>query len=656
MFRSGKILLALILSTLMLGGQAVAAGPPVDNLGEPVHKTLSTYQAIGADKDGNPQAYFVSMGNYSDENAEFSAVDLRTQKTVFDTRVPDGYAGEPVYSPVDGNVYIAMSDVSGFYKYTPGAAQLDSIDISAIADQRIWSMAVGPDGTVWMGTYPSGDIVSYQPTTGTLHNYGQMLPNQTYITALQPTADGVYFGTQPDTELGFLDTATGTATQIPLPSQYQGQAGKIGMLALRGSRLFVGVAAVFNGALVWDVSSKQWVATIADFSGSAVSDPDPSNPNAVYFRIAAGNIVRFHLDTLTRDVLSWAPNAFPGAFDWVDLASSDYPGETLMFTYYTSCRIYGYNFTSNKSYYLQPTVEGSGDQLIALGEGPDGNVYAGAYLTPPGMGQWDPDKSTWTLLTGSGQVEGYGSYKGNLVFGRYPQGALYYDDLSKPWNPGTPVNIGSEQNRPVAFVDMGDQVAVGSVPESGRLGGAITLWQPETGALQVFRNVIQDQTPVSMVLDHGLLWGGTSIHGGYGIDPSTTSATLFAWDPVTHKTVYQSNPFPKATNISGLVLDRHGHLWGIADSTLFEFDVAHHRLLFKKTLYSTVDGSFYGLEHQLVFAHGRLYGTTDGRLFEVIGRSVRTMFTGSATNLTKDRYDNLYFVNNSSYVYRYRLG
>jgi hypothetical protein len=644
----------------MLGGQAAAAGSPVDNLGEPVHKTLSTYQAIGADQNGNPQAYFVSQGNYSDENAEFSVVDLRTQKTVFDTRVPDGYAGEPVYSPVDGNVYIAMSDVSGFYRYTPGAAQLQSIDISAIADQRIWSMAVGPDGTVWMGTYPSGDIISYVPATGALHNYGQMLPNQTYITALQPTADGVYFGTQPDTELGFLDTSTGTATQIPLPSDYQGQAGKIGMLALRGSRLFVEIAAVFNGALVYDVTSKQWVATISDFSGSAVSDPDPSDPNAVYFRIAAGNIVRFHLDTLTRDVLSWAPNAFPGAFDWVDLASSDYPGKTLMFTYYTSCRIYGYNFTSNKSYYLQPNVQGSGDQLIALGEGPDGNVYAGAYLTPPGMGQWDPDKGAWTLLTGSGQVEGYGSYKGNLVFGRYPQGALYYYDLSQPWNgstnPKAPVDIGNEQNRPVTFVDMGDQVAVGSVPESGRLGGAITLWQPETGALQVYRNVVQDQTPVSMVLDHGLLWGGTSIDGGYGIDPSTTSATLFAWDPATHKTVYQSNPFPKATNISGLVLDRYGNLWGIADSTLFEFNVQQHRVVFKKTLYSTVDGSFYGLEHQLVFAHGRLYGTTDGRLFEVIGHSARTLFTGSATNLTKDRHDNLYFVNNSSYVYRYRLG
>lgn len=655
-------LLVMVVAVHGVTARAATASWPVENLGEPVMRSLSVHQAIGVGANGDPTAFFVNQGNYSTETSELVAVDLVTQKTVVDMRMPSGYAIDGiVYSAADNTVYIANGGAD-LFAYTPGAATVTDVGPS-ISGQTIWSLAAAPDGTIWGGTYPGGDIFSYDPSTKSFHNYGQGISGETYITALQPTGSTVYFGTQPDALLGELDPSSGQMTQIPLPSQYQSEAGDIDGLSLAGTRLFVAVAANFSGALVWDTSSQTWVATIANFSGSIVSPPDPTNSNDVYFRISAGNIVRYDLTTLTYQALNWSPNAFPGAWAWVNLNdSTNYPGQTLMFTYYTSDRIYGYNLTTQKSYYLQPAVQGAGDQLIALGEGPDGNVYAGAYLTPPGMGQWNPDTKAWQLLTNTypGQVEGFGSYNGDLVFGRYPEGSLYSYDVSKPYsgtNPGPQVAIGDNQNRPVAFTEVDGQEAVGSVPVSGRLGGDISLWTPTTNAISVYSDPISNQTPVSLVTSGGLVWGGTSINGGYGISPAATSAELFAWDPTSHQVVYSTVPLPGAANVSGLALDGQGHLWFLADSTLFEFDLATHQILGSKALASGVDGSMYGIEHQLLFDHGRLFATDDGQLFHVdtVTWAVQTLYSGPASNLTQDRYGQLYFVQNPSFVYRYDL-
>ncbi len=613
-------------------------------------------EAVGQTANGDPAAYFLNMGNYSSQTAEFVAVDLKTEKTVLDTRLPSGFSDTGMaYSQADNAVFMGTGEGPDLYEYQVGGTAVTDLGPS-IAGQTIWALAAGPDGTIWGGTYPGGDIFSYDPATKAFHDYGQAIPSETYITALLPTATGVYFGTQPDTDLGELDPGTGAITQIPLPAAYAGQAGKVSGLSMAGTRLFAGIDANVTAGLVWDTSSRSWVATISPFSSDTVSPPDPANPDYVYYR-AAANIVQYNITTLTGTNLNWAPNAIPGAWAWVSLGRSNYPGQSLMFTYYTNDRIYGYNLATKATYYVEPTVQGSGDQLICLGEGPGGDVYAGAYLTPPGMGQWNPDTDAWSLLSGSGQVEGYGTYNGEMVWGRYPEGDLYYDDITKGWSPSSPVAIGDDQNRPVAFAEINDLEAVGSVPVSGRLGGDISMWDPATGALKVYSDPIPSQTPVSLVAYDGLLWGGTSIDGGYGITPTARSGELFAFDPTTGKVVFRLVPKRGAVNVSGLALDSAGDLWGLADSTLFEFNLKTRHIAGEEALSSQTDGSMYGIEHKVVFDHGRLFATTDGKLFHVdtVTWKPETLYDGPASNLTEDRYGQLYFVQEPSYVYRYDL-
>ncbi len=201
-----------------------------------------------------------------------------------------------------------------------------------------------------------------------------------------------------------------------------------------------------------------------------------------------------------------------------------------------------------------------------------------------------------------------------------------------------------------------------SVPITGKHGGAITLWNPMTNEIDVFAGVIKDQTPVSLVGHDGLIFGGTSINGGYGIDPVTPEGKLFAWDPQSHQVIFETVPVPGATTVAGLIMDEQGHLWGLADSVIFEFDPARRVVRHRTRLFADADGSRYGNDHVLLLRDGELFGVTAGRLFRFDRRTRRphVIYPGahgespSARHLAMDRNGDLYFIARSTRLMRYR--
>lgn len=651
--------LLTVVATSATSGVAASADDlgTIADLGQPVQQYLALGSGFGSSPNGEPQAYYLFQGNPT-TNAEFVVVDLRSKSVVFDTRVSHGTAGGRTlaYSPVDGHVYFATQtdDGSFLYRYQPGSDSVEYLG-PAPPQQRVWSLSVADNGTVWAGTYPGGLVFSYDPTTGDIHNYGQAVAGEQYASSVLQVGDQVYVGTESHGLLARLDPSTGTFTQIPLPSGAESTG--VDELYLRRNLLFAETEA--GTALVRDLTSNTWVDEITDFSGRGVSPVDPTTGNTVYFRVSSGHIVRYNLDTLTSETTPFAPNAFPERFAWVDLNDPDFPGLSLALTYYQHGRTYAYNIQTGKGYYYETPAMGAGDDLTALGTGPDGKVYAGAYLSPPGMGRWNAGTKSWDLLASSGQVEGYGTFQNSLLYGRYPQGALHRYDVSKPWNygtnPPTPVTIGNEQNRPQSFVTIGDTVAVSSVPEAGRLGGAITLWDPNSNDVQVFRNVVPDQTPVSLTHRDGLVYGGTSINGGYGVDPVTPEGKLFIWDPATHQTVFTADPVPGAATVSGLVFDKQGMLWGVADSTVFEFDPQTRTVVRTKQLFADTDAARYGEGHTTLFENGALFGVTDNKLFRLNTHSwnVTVLDTHATSDLTSDPDGNLYYIADTTHVRRY---
>lgn len=639
-----------------------AAGGTITDLGEPVHKTQTLGSGIGTDPDGKPVAYFCAAGSPT-TTCEFAVVDLRGKQTTLDIRLPQGNAtGRTLsVSPATGDVFFATTNQ--LHRYQRGADDVELLEDSLVSGQQIWTLKVGDDGTLWAGTYPGGLLVSYDPASGTITNHGQALDGEQYIGAVQAAGDIVYCGTQPNGRLAKYDLNAGTFTEIALPDGPV--ASEIDSINLRGTTLFVTTG---GRTYVRDTGSDTWTDTIPQVSGYGVSPLDPATGTLVYVRSA--NVIKsYNVQTKALTSLGWGPNAAPEAWAWIDL-DGDGTTESIAFTYWNAGRTYAYNTATKATYYLEPKLMGSGDQLTSIGAGPDGNIYCGAYLSPPGMGRWDPDKSGFELLTGTSQVEGFGSFNGDLVFGRYPQGRLYRYDLDQPWsatNPGPQVDLESyEQNRPQCFVQLSDStVAVTTVPITGRHNGAITLWNPDTNAVDVHRGVIENQTPVSLVQFGDLLIGGTSINGGYGIDPIATEAVLFAWDPATFEVVWQLVPVPGTTTVAGLIIDEKKQLWGIADNVVFQADPNTHKIIHRTEVFSDKDGSRYGNDHVLRLVGERLYGVTSNRVFEFdrLARDAKVIYdgpssapdgAGDARHLAVDRYGDLYFIGLASHLMRYQ--
>jgi len=297
---------------------------------------------------------------------------------------------------------------------------------------------------------------------------------------------------------------------------------------------------------------------------------------------------------------------------------------------------------------VQGDAAGTPFKIRSLGTGPDGNIYVGGYLSPSGMARIDADTQESTLLKGASQIEGMTAYEDWLVYGQYPSGALYCYDVTQPWdhgvNPGTPVPIGHAQQRPVALTPAGDKVAVGTVPDYGHLGGALSLFDPATGEISVHPHVVPDQTPLALVHHEGLIYGGTGISGGLGVDPTTTEGHLFIFDPVAAEVVHTVVPVPEEQNVSALVFDDAGMLWGLTGNVLFRFDPASREVTLRHRYFSVDDSAAYVRGRSLYFHEGRFVGATAGSIFEINPATLdMTVLATAADNLAIDRNGNYYY-------------
>lgn len=633
----------------VLAGHGIAhAGPDVsgaeEDLGYPISgRVLSQDQAQGWDAEGRPQAYWVTAGN-EEIPAMFQVTDIRTGEVVFGERLPAGaHSWASTFSAAEGAVYFGMTS-GELYTWTPGDTSVTALG-EPFPGEGIWRLTAAPDGVIYGGTYPGGKLVSYDPTTAAWRDHGQVVPGETYGRSLVATADSVYFGTQPNARLARVDRVTGAVEQIPLPEAYVDHE-VVYDLTLADDLLFVRVQPS-NDLLVYGTTTGEFVNIVPGISARAISPPDPAG-EYVYFRIAAYGIVRYHLDDHTWEPVGWGPNAFPGTWAWIDMAHPDFPGQSLAMTYYYG-RIYVWNPTTKATIYIgESDLEGAPSPIQALGTGPDGAIYAGAFLSPPGMARFDPADDTMAVLPSAGQVEGFGSYGNHLVFGRYPNGLLLDYDLDQAWsygtNPGPPVQIGAEQDRPQAFAQVGDRLAVGSVPLSGRLGGALSLWEPATGEVEVHRNVAPDQSVVSLATYGGLIYGGSSVYGGYGIDPVAPEAQLFGFDPATGAVVTRVVPVPGAAAVNALTVDRRGWIWGLADRTLFVYEPQSGRVIRSAELFPDVP-TRYGQERGLIVRGRSAYVSMAGSLWQVKLHSWRAteLATGGVSFLAEDDQGRLYF-------------
>ncbi len=584
------------------------------DLGVPMVQRL-TLGAMLVEEDGRPRWITVAGGDPS----HVAEVDALTGERLAAQPLPDIESSWALTLGADGGVYIAGTQPGVVLRYDrrTGAVRVlgpasSSSTLWAVAAQGPWVHAVG---------YPGGNDLVVDTRDGSLTDTGQLVAGKSYGRSVAADERRVFVG------LGIppcllVREGTGPWERIPLPGEEQGEGESVRDLELSGNRLLV---TVLDRLLLLDAERRR-----------LVRDLGPILPGGVAGDLAHGRVL-YLVREGSRAAL-WAADLDEGTpvrlrapeAPFGDVLGADNPrrlearGDTL---YGVTSRGQGYalNLVTGEGTLVALDVPAGSQPIQRLAPMPTGLLGSG-YLAGDSF-VLDATSGTLVQHEGPGQAEGILAHSdGTIYYGTYPGGRLSRYDPREPWawtwvparreNPRVVAVLGHEQDRPFALAELPDgRGASGSVPGYGRLGGALSFYDPRTGTLTVHRPVIADQSVITLVVHAGLVLGGTSISGGLGVAPRARAAALFAFDP--RSGTLAADPVVLYTEwaVDALAVGPQGQVFGLAWGSIFQWDPLAARIVRRRQLtdlrprvhdwglmtdlVSAADGTLVALHHGL---------------------------------------------------------
>jgi len=478
-----------------------------------------------------------------------------------------------VYITGDGNLY----------RYVPGEG-LNCLGGIIEGEHYTWRVAADEQGNVYGGCYPGGKAFQYSPETGEIRDYGVIVEDEQYVRCMKAWEGKLYIGI--GTRKPYLiemDIASGEKKQIPLPPAAEKEQ-LVYDLDIVYPKLVIRFTPS-NTLHVYDMAQQAWVDQIEDSPGLAVSQPDEAG--RIYL-VRGGYLHTYHLASQELTCTN-IPQTEPVAdYGWIERRDSTQSGQCLLWMNRDGTYSF-YHPGTGQLTTIDPEPSGQPVTIQSLTQGPDGNIYVGGYFAG-GLAVYHPQTDAMKLHRQIGQIEGMLAYRGKLYMGVYPKANLFEYDPLLPWKKGSNPELkfslrSHRQDRPFAFAAAGDRLAIGTVPDYGCLGGALTLYDPDRDHVEVFRNIADRQSIVSLAYHNEVIYAGSSIWGGLGIAPEEDEAVLTMWDKKAAAVIWQGVVVPGEKAISALAIDDDGMLWGLTAGMLFQFDshtrqVVHTECLF----------------------------------------------------------------------------
>lgn len=637
---------------------AVAGAPTIENLGDPIRSVNIRSAAVGSLPDGTPAIFAVSQGS----PVEFNVLNANTGALIashaiapytlsFDTEIaPDG----SVYFEVQG----APKTVPALMHYLPGSDTLVNLGAPVPHENVINRITFGPDGTVYGGTYPHSHVFSYSPRTNTFTDFGQVAAGEAYARSIA-YGDGVlYVGTGTSARLFAIDLRTQQKHEIDLPEPNASTDIYVYRMVFRGGLLFV-----FNSPsldwLVYDPRTGKWIDRIANNGEGGMTQIDLRDRayfvnNATQTLYAYDFLKRAFVQTSFNDgSLSYQTTR---AIGLVDLHEPGWPERTVVGVGIGG-KIWQYNPLTQKIRWVTGHPVGGAVVIHTTAQGPDGKIYIGGFFTAGVMARLDPVTGTVEQLAGPTQIEGMTNYQGKLYLGTYSDGGVEVYDPASPWSYGTnpktlfSLAASNKQERPFAFADAGDRLAIGTVGQKDTLDGTLTFYTPSTGAHEVLPAPVSGQSVTALAsLGNGQLIGGTSSQQ-LGVPPTDPVAKIFLWDLATDTKTWQTEPVPGATDISELTVDSAGHVWGLTSAaTVFEFDPATRTVL--RTIQAvppaSVTKDIWGIGSLFFGNDGLLYGSSGGSVFSADPNTGTATVLDSGQFASRDAQGRIYYAQGST--------
>ncbi|TLS52038.1 hypothetical protein FE782_11715 [Paenibacillus antri] len=627
-------------------------------LGTPIHSITIPHAAFGQGPTGENYIYTTANG----APAVLSVLRAETGERVASFELGQaGYSWGSTVAP-NGDLYVATQRNGILYRYRPSANTVDNLGKAIASETHLYRVVSDDQGRIYGGTYPNGKVFRFDPSTNAYTDFGTMAEGEQYVRSIAYGDGKVYAGTGANqAQLFKLDPETGAKEAIPLPEAFR-QHKEVYDLTFTAGLLFARMtyqdasSPLNNVTLVYDTAVGQWVGELPNTIGLDVS---PVGPDGNVYLIQNTKLIAFNVTTREATPTSFEAGNFASrGFGWFQLNLPDMPGESLV-TVTSRGRIMAYNPQTEKGIWIDGDPLGSANTLRSVSAGPDGNIYVGGYLSPQSMARFNIDTFQLETLPGMSQVEGMGTFGENMYYGVYPNAKIFEYDPNLPWSmPNNPSELDIEmssklQDRPFAFAEAGDKLAVGTVPIIGKLGGALTLYDPAAKTSETFYPIVDNESPMTLAYKDGLLYGGTTVWGGIAAEPVEQDGTLFIFGVATKQKVFEMNPVPGERAITALAFDGNGMLWGLTNGVLFQFDPATREIVRTKTLYPFVWNDIVLAGGYLSFYDGYLYGEAANHIFRFDPTTWEHKTLAVGNYFAQDEYGRIFTTKNSIDLYMY---
>lgn len=643
-------------------------GEPVD-LGVPVSRA-SVSDAVVGKEDGTDVFYTTVNG----DTAIFNVVDIHNNKLLRSFPLTGTQQSWRHTMAPDGTVYIAGITTSGqskgdLWMYSPVTKTVKNLGEAVSGEKSIWTLTTDEQGNVYGGTFQSGKVFKYDPAAKKSHDYGTMVQGQEYVRSIAFYKGYVYAGIGTKGDVVRLDVKTGAKQVI---------SGDVpGLLGVAPSAVpfaydmtvVKNLLAVKFGdpsmtMLFYDLEAQKWLPhkvgkDAGGITGAGVFSYNQlvTKDNKLYIP-ANGYVAEVNLDTFkTRLTAIKFGTSFRGA-GWVQYDANG--KEQSFVTMKSNGDISMFNVVDETIENYPSVLKGQPNPIHNMERGPDGKLYMSGY--PGGMGaQFDPVAQKFTTFPLE-QAEGMIAHGTDMYFGVYPGGHVYKTDTTKPVPKAEKVvTIGEHQDRPYIMKTFENNIMMGTIPDYGQLGGALTIYDPAAGKHEVFRNIVNNQSIVGLAYKNGYIYGSTTVHGGLGITPTERSAKIFVWDVANKKKVTEFTlDIPGLSNppmISGLTVGPDGNIWGGVNGILFKLDPKTYEVIEYKNIYTDINN--YGMwrpYHSFWSQDGLLYMDLADRItiidpktmehVRLVNNSVEVKFMNTAVDA--NGRENIYYADASS--------
>lgn len=578
--------------------------------------------------------------------AQFVVFNWHSEMVVQSIPMPEVEGAWAITMCTEGKVYIGTYSNGHLYQYCPNSKVLRDLGEPVPNQTHIWTLCKGPEGKIYGGTYGDCTLFLYDPIKDLCEILkSPVVENENYLRniAYDKKRNQLYLGIGSHAHLVTYNCATGETIEW-LPKRYKHKQFAY-YVDVQRDHLFVKLDSG-NEVAVIDLSCGEIVYELPPMDSYNIS---PLDAEKRYIYYSSDRILhRYDFHKNCHESLD-----IPVPARW---ARAQFVEGKLM-ALLTGGGLFQYHPTTGQYQITYPDLPKQECPIQSIIKGPDGNIYIGGYLVG-GMARYNPSTGISEQFKGVDQAEGMTVLGNQMYLGIYRDAIIYEYNPYLPWNmednepnPKKLFQLSPyHQDRPFAMVGIEEKnlLAIGTFPDYGTLGGALTIYNPDLNSFDIYEHLIPHQSIASLVYQNDYLIGGTSIWGGIGSQPIEKEAKLFMFDLETRKVAFEFVPIPNKKAITSVKIGPDGMIWGFAEGALFIFDPMERKVIFKKELFD-IDYShrpFVFRDAAFEFAkNGLIYGTIGYQFFELDPTSMTTKILREELSILSamDDAGNIYF-------------